>query len=189
MNLADSLAILGIAVGLAMDAFSVCIAAGMIIDRPTARHYFRLAFHFGLFQFMMPILGYFAGRYLESIIKDYDHWIALAILTVIGAKMIRESLSDDDRRIERDPSRGWTLIVLAVATSIDALAVGLSLGLLGSGILVPSVIIGVVCALFSVIGISIGKRVGALFGRRVEMIGGVILIAIGIRIAVSHLFP
>ncbi|HPI23406.1 MAG TPA: manganese efflux pump, partial [Spirochaetota bacterium] len=86
-------------------------------------------------------------------------------------------------------SRGWTLIVLAVATSIDALAVGLSLGLLGSGILVPSVIIGVVCALFSVIGISIGKRVGALFGRRVEMIGGVILIAIGIRIAVSHLFP
>ncbi len=176
-----------IATALAMDAFSVCITAGMIIRKPGPRHYFRLAFHFGLFQFMMPIIGYYAGYYLERWIKRYDHWIALALLGFIGVKMIYESLQHHDDEADRDPSRGWTLVLLAVATSIDALAVGFSIGVLNGPILIPSVIIGIVCALFSAAGIALGNRVGSLFGRRAEAVGGVLLIAIGIKILVEHL--
>lgn len=172
-----------------MDAFSVCISCGMIITKPDFRHYFRLAFHFGLFQFMMPLIGYFAGRYLEAYIKAFDHWIAFGLLMIIGLKMIYEAFSHNKETCEpaRDPSRGVSLLILAVATSIDALAVGLSLGVLGRQIFIPSVIIGVVCALFSVLGISIGKRVGALVGKRAEAVGGVMLVAIGIKILVEHL--
>ncbi len=183
----DFIAILGIAVGLAMDAFSVSIAAGMIIDKPAFRHYFRLAFHFGLFQFMMPILGYFAGIFVEKLIQSYDHWIAMALLGYIGIKMIRESFSKDKSEVVRDPSRGWSLIVLSVATSIDALAVGLSIGVLGKPILFPSAVIGIVCAMFSIFGIAIGKRAGSLLGKRVERAGGLILIAIGIKILLEHM--
>jgi putative Mn2+ efflux pump MntP len=185
----DLVSVLIIAVALAMDAFSVCISCGMIIANPDIRHYFRLAFHFGLFQFMMPIIGYFGGLYLESYIKPFDHWIAFGLLMFIGIKMIYEAFShrEDSCDPARDPSRGWSLIVLAVATSIDALAVGLSLGVLGRPVLIPSVIIGIVCALFSVIGISIGKRVGALVGRRAEAVGGLMLVAIGVKILIGHL--
>ncbi|OHD66032.1 MAG: hypothetical protein A2176_09720 [Spirochaetes bacterium RBG_13_51_14] len=186
----DFLSIIVIAVALAMDAFSVAISCGMIIASPGPRHYFRLAFHFGLFQFMMPVIGYFGGRYLEIYIKSYDHWLAFGLLLFIGLKMLREAFSskgaDCPAEERRDPSRGWSLLVLAVATSIDALAVGLSIGVLDHPILLPSVIIGAVCALFSILGTAIGKRVGLLFGRRAEAIGGVMLIAIGIKIVVGH---
>ncbi|MBP7734343.1 MAG: manganese efflux pump [Spirochaetes bacterium] len=185
----DFLSVLIVAVALAMDAFSVCVSCGMVIVNPGFRHYFRLAFHFGLFQFMMPIFGYFGGRYLEGYIKTFDHWIAFGLLLFIGLKMIYEAFSHEKESCDqaKDPSRGWSLIVLAVATSIDALAVGLSLGVLGRPILLPSVIIGAVCALFSVIGISIGRRVGPLVGRRAEAVGGLMLVAIGIKILVEHL--
>lgn len=184
----DLVEILIVAVALAMDAFSVCISCGMIIADPDLRHYFRLSFHFGLFQFMMPVIGYFGGLYLETYIKSFDHWIAFGLLLFIGLKMIYEAFSRKEETCEpaRDPSRGWSLIVLAVATSIDALAVGLSFGVLGRPILIPSVIIGVVCALFSVIGISIGRRVGALVGKRAEAAGGLMLVAIGIKILAEH---
>jgi manganese efflux pump family protein len=183
----DLLTIIGIAVGLAMDAFSVSIAAGMIITRITPGHYFRLAFHFGLFQFMMPIIGYFAGIYVEKIIRDYDHWAAMALLAYIGIRMIRGSFSTEEHSFKGDPSRGWTLVLLAVATSIDALAVGLSIGMLGKPIMLPSVIIGIICALFSATGIALGKKAGALLGKRVERLGGIILIAIGIKIVTEHI--
>ena len=184
----DHLNILGIAVGLAMDAFSVSLAAGFIIEKPGLRHYFRLAFHFGLFQFFMPVIGYAAGKYVESWIRDYDHWVALTLLALIGGKMIRDSLSsDEEHRFSRDPSRGLTLIALAVATSIDALAVGLVIGVHGKPILYPSIVIGVVCAFFSVAGVFLGKRAGILLGKRVEMFGGILLIAIGLRIVYEHL--
>ena len=184
----DLVEIFIVAAALAMDAFSVCISCGMAITDPDLRHYFRLSFHFGLFQFMMPIIGYFGGMYLESYIKAFDHWIAFGLLLFIGLKMIYEAFFHKEETCEpaRDPSRGWPLIVLAVATSIDALAVGLSLGVLGRPILVPSVIIGVVCALFSIIGISIGRRVGALVGKRAEAAGGLMLVAIGIKIVIEH---
>lgn len=183
----DLITIFGIATGLAMDAFSVCIAAGIVIGSPTPRHYFRLSFHFGLFQFLMPLLGYAAGMHVERLIADYDHWAAMALLVFIGLKMIKESFTRGREEITRDPSRGWQLVILSVATSIDALAVGLSIGVLGGSILFPSIVIGLVCALFSATGVALGRRVGALFGRRVERIGGVILIAIGVKIVLEHL--
>ena len=158
----------------------------MVIDNPTLRHYFRLSFHFGLFQFMMPILGYLAGVSIEWLIRDYDHWVAMALLSYIGLKMIKESFSAESKEFDRDPSRGWNLFVLSVATSIDALAVGLSIGVLGGPIMLPSVIIGIVCALFSIAGVGIGKKAGSLLGKRVERIGGLILIAIGAKIALEH---
>ncbi len=183
----DFITILGIAVGLAMDAFSVCIAAGIVIGNPAPRHYFRLSFHFGLFQFLMPLIGYAAGMHVEHLIADYDHWVAMGLLAFIGLKMIKESFTRGREEIARDPSRGWQLVILSVATSIDALAVGLSIGVLGGSILFPSIVIGLVCALFSATGVALGRRVGALFGRRVERIGGVILIAIGVKIVFEHL--
>lgn len=185
----DIVSISVIAVALAMDAFSVCISCGMVIASPGPGHYLRLALSFGFFQFMMPILGYFGGLYLESYIKTYDHWIAFGLLLFIGLKMLYEAFfrADESCDTAKDPSRGWSLLVLAVATSIDALAVGISIGVLNRPILLPSVIIGLVCAFFSVIGISIGRRIGPLIGKRAEAIGGLMLVAIGIKILVEHM--
>jgi putative Mn2+ efflux pump MntP len=183
----DILSIIAIAIGLAMDAFSVSIFAGIMIDKPDRGHYFRLSFHFGLFQFMMPIIGYWGGSTIENVISDFDHWIAMALLSFIGLKMIKESFSREEKINARDPSRGLTLIILSIATSIDALAVGLSIGVLGKPIILPSVIIGVVCSFFSIIGIRLGKRVGSILGRRAERIGGIILLIIGIKIVIEHL--
>jgi putative Mn2+ efflux pump MntP len=180
--------ILGIAVALAMDTLAVSIGLAVGLKGLSISQSFRLAFHFGLFQFLMPIIGYAAGRSIETYIRDYDHWVAVALLTYIGIKMIRESFAGENRlRIRRDPSRGWNLVLLSVATSIDALAVGLSLGVLGKPIVMPSIVIGVVCSLFSIAGIALGRKAGALLGRRVELLGGLILIAIGIKIVVDHL--
>lgn len=183
----DIVSIIAIAIGLAMDAFSVSIFAGITIDKPDRGHYFRLSFHFGLFQFMMPIFGYLGGSSVEYVIRDFDHWIAMALLLVIGLKMIWESFSRDEKVKVKDPSRGLTLILLSVATSIDALAVGLSIGVLGKPIILPSVVIGIVCSFFSIMGIRLGKKVGSLLGQRAERIGGIILIIIGIKIVIEHL--
>jgi len=185
----DLLAIFTVAVALAMDAFSVSISSGMIIKKPDFRHYFRLSFHFGLFQFMMPIIGYFFGVYLEHYIKDYDHWLAFGLLAFIGLKMIREAFAEKETAdFERnDPSKGFSLIVLAVATSIDALAVGLSIGVLNQPVLLPAIIIGVTCSVFSIAGVFIGKKAGALFGKKAEAIGGIMLLIIGIKILYEHL--
>ncbi len=183
----DIISIIIIAVSLAMDAFSVSITAGIVIDKCTYRHYFRLAFHFGLFQFMMPLIGYFAGIHVENYIKAYDHWIALALLIFIGGKMIKEAFSKkEDDSCKKDPSRGLNLVILAIATSIDALAVGISIGVLNKPIILPSIIIGVVCSIFSIIGISIGRKIPNI-SKKAEVIGGVMLIIIGLKILIEHL--
>lgn len=180
--------ILLIAIGLAMDAFSVSISAGIVIEKINFGHYFRLAFHFGLFQFLMPIIGYFAGIRIGDLISDYDHWVAFVLLAFIGGKMIYGALFHvGDEPSGEDPSRGWNLVVLSFATSIDALAVGLSLGVIGCAILFPSIVIGMVCAAFSVAGIFIGKKVGSLVGKRAELVGGLLLVAIGLKILLEHM--
>lgn len=183
----DWYTIAGIAVGLAMDAFSVAIGVGMVVEKATVGHYFRLPSAFGFFQFMMPIIGYFAGAFAESYIGGYDHWVALALLTYIGVRMIRESYSAERKGSRADPSRGWTLLILSVATSIDALAVGISIGVLRDSIVLPSIVIGIVCALFSAVGIAVGKAAGSFLGRRIERLGGLILIAIGVKIVLEHI--
>ena len=185
----DTTMLLFIAVGLAMDAFAVAVGAGIVLDRVTVRRTFRLGFHFGLFQFMMPIIGWAAGRSIYAWIAAFDHWIAFALLGFVGTKMIREALKPEEEREFVDPTRGWMLVTLSVATSIDALAVGLSLAALNVSIWYPSVIIGIVAAAFTSVGMHLGKRVGQAWGRRAEILGGAVLWIIGVRILVQHLLP
>ena len=178
--------LLGIAVGLAMDAFAVSIAVGLTIGGVTPRHVFRVAFHFGLFQFMMPILGWLAGSTISSYVADYDHWLAFGLLSIIGGKMLLGAGSDAGEKTKPDPTRGWLLVVLSVATSIDALAVGLSMAFLRVSILLPCIVIGLVAASFSAVGITFANRIFRRWGRVAEVLGGCALILIGLKILISH---
>ncbi len=179
--------VLMIAVALAMDASAVSMAAGASGQARGGRAAFRLSFHFGLFQFMMPVIGWYLGSTVAPLIAGVDHWIAFGLLAFVGGRMIRAGLSrDEEVSVPADPSRGFTLVALSVATSIDALAIGLSLAMLGVKIWYPSVVIGVVTAGLSLLGLGLGKRLGTLFGKRMETVGGVILVGIGLRILVSH---
>ncbi len=184
----DFISVLLIALALAMDAFTVALASGLIIKNITFRHVFRISFHFGLFQFFMPVLGWFAGKTIHSLIASIDHWIAFGLLAGIGGKMIYEAIVYSENKIQKDPSRGWNLVFFSLATSIDALAVGLSLGLLRASIWFPAIIIGITALILSIIGITLGNRLGYFFKKNVELVGGLILIGIGIRILYEHLF-
>ncbi len=185
MNLIE---VIGIAFGLAMDAFAVAIAVGSRLEKLTFRPLFRLSFHFGLFQFLMPIIGWFCGSRIAVYIRDFDHWIAFGLLGIIGGKMIYESFSrKSELNALRDPTRKWSLIMLSLATSIDALAVGLSLAMIDVEIFSASIIIGIVAAGMTLIGLFSGRKLGELFGRRMELLGGLVLIAIGVKILLEHL--
>ena len=177
----------GIAVGLAMDALAVAVGTGLVLRRLTFRHVFRLAFHFGLFQSLMPIVGWLAGRTVEAHIRDVDHWVAFGLLAFVGGKMLWEARSKEGPAEGGDPTRGWMLVILSIATSIDALAVGLSMAFLKVSIWIPSLVIGIVCAAFTAFGILSGARVGRRFGRWPEVVGGLVLLGIGGKILVSHL--
>jgi putative Mn2+ efflux pump MntP len=180
--------ILLIAVSMAMDAFAVCLGVGTQQRLAGRRPTFRLAFHFGLFQFIMPVIGWFAGMTILKYIAAYDHWVAFGLLGFVGVRMIRSGLDPQAEPPSSDPSRGWSLVLLALATSIDALAVGFSLGVMGVTIWYPAVVIGVVTGLLSWLGLRLGNRLGTLFGKRMEIAGGVLLILIGLRILIQHLF-
>ena len=175
-----------IAGGLAMDAFAVSLAAGAsgALD---PRAVFRLAFHFGLFQFLMPVLGWTAGVHVAGIVLTAGDWVAAGLLTLVGVRMIRsgQGMGTGPRQ---DPSRGITLVTLCVATSLDALAIGFSLALLQVSIWYPSAVIGGVTALLSVGGVHLGARLGTGFGRRMEIAGGVLLTLLGGRILLAHFF-
>jgi len=179
---------MAIAVALAMDAFAVAIVAGLAVAPMTKRHVFRLAFHFGLFQALMPLLGWSAGRMMHRFIASLDHWVAFGLLLFVGGKMIRAACSGNQRTrtARHDPTSGWQLVLLSIATSIDALAVGLSLALIGSAIILPAVIIGVVAAIFTCVGMLLGRQTSILWGERIELIGGLVLIALGIKIVLEH---
>ncbi len=183
----DLLTLIGIALALAMDAFAVALAAGVQLNPLTGRQLFRLSFHFGLFQGIMPIIGWLAGLGLRDLIAAFAPWVAFVLLTFVGCKMIYEAFSDADTRSERqDPTRGMTLVLLSIATSIDALAVGFSLSLLGISIWTPAVIIGVVAAILTVTGMLIGRTIASIWGSRVEIIGGIVLVGIGLKILFQH---
>ncbi len=180
--------ILVVAVGLSMDAVAVSLAASASNRARGARATFRLSFHFGLFQFLMPVAGWFLGASVARHLGSIDHWVAFGLLTLVGGRMIRAALRGDETHLAADPSRWPTLILLSVATSIDALAVGLTLAMLGSGIWYASFIIGLVTAGLSCLAILLGARVGRAVGRRMEAVGGLALIAIGTRILWQHLW-
>ena len=181
------LGILLLAVSMAMDAFAVSLGAGSLPETQGPRPTFRLAFHFGLFQFIMPILGWLAGASIEPFIGGVDHWIAFGLLAFVGIRMIRSGLSKGEEENPKDPSRGWTLVLLSVAVSIDALAVGLSLGVLGMPVGYPALVIGLTTGVLSVAGLRLGHGVGGRLGRPFQIIGGLLLIGIGLRIVIMHL--
>lgn len=182
--------VLAVAFALAMDAFAVSVGVSLRPGGLTKKQTFRMAFHFGLFQFMMPLLGWQATRtILLELIEPFDHWVAFGLLLIIGAKMIfeffrtkRESQSD-----QTDSTRGFSLLILSVATSIDALAVGMSLAALQVTILYPASVIGIIAFLMTILGTRIGPPLGRLVGRSAELLGGLILILIGVKILLEHL--
>ena len=176
-----------IAIGLAMDSFAVSLGAGTTHHARGYRASIRMSFHFGLFQGLMPVVGWLAGTTVAPLIAAFDHWVALALLAFVGVRMIRSGLDPEAETHKNDPTRGFTLVALCIATSIDALAVGLSLAMLGVMIWSPAVIIGVITAILSLIGSRIGNRLGLRFGKVMEVTGGGVLILIGLRVVLSHL--
>ncbi|MBP7462200.1 MAG: manganese efflux pump [Candidatus Delongbacteria bacterium] len=189
MSWQELIPILLIAVGLSMDAFAVSISCGLTIQCLHLRHAFRIAFFFGFFQAVMPILGWLAGQSLLAALQDYDHWLAFILLGWVGGKMIHESFRAKTCEPAADPLRLKNLLLLAVATSIDALAVGLSLSLIRVSILTPALIIGMVTFVISLGGVYIGERIGQWFQQKIEVLGGIILIGIGTKILLDHLYP
>jgi putative Mn2+ efflux pump MntP len=181
--------VLGLAVALAMDCFAVSMGLACGRQELSGRQAVRMALVFGAFQFGMPVLGWFAGENIVRLMKGLDHWIAFGLLAAIGGRMIFESfhLTDEEKVCRPDQTRGGRLLLLAVATSIDALAVGLSLGVIRAGILYPAVVIGVVCFVLTIIGARLGPVVGRATGRWADILGGLILVGIGVRILVQHL--
>ncbi len=178
-----------IAVALAMDAFAVSIATGVSLKDVSFRQTFRLSWHFGLFQALMPIIGWRAGLSIHTRIESYDHWVAFSLLSFVGINMIRKTFQQDKYEGQKkDPTKGLTLVVLSVATSIDALAVGLSISMLNVSIWTPALVIGIVAGIFTIIGLQIGKRIGSVMRLSLytEAIGGIVLLAIGLNILHEH---
>jgi manganese efflux pump family protein len=175
-----------IAFGLALDAFAVSLVAGAVGRIGNHRGAVRLAFHFGLFQFIMPVFGWYLGFKIEPFVKNFDYWIAFTLLSYIGVKMIWESYKPVSR-LTRDPSKGKQMVLLSFATSIDALVVGFSLAILMISVWYPAFIIGLITALLSITGIYLGKVVGSKIGKKMEIVGGLVIIGIGIKIIISHL--
>lgn len=176
-----------LSVGLAMDASAVSMVAAASGFTNGSRAVFRLAFHFGLFQAGMPFLGWLLGSSVVDLISAWDHWIAFGLLAVVGGRMIYSGLDANEERMVSDPTRGFTLITLSVATSIDALAVGFSFSLLDLGILIPCLMIGWITFFMSLLATRLGRAAGARAGKRVEILGGLILMGIGTRILLSHI--
>lgn len=184
----DLLSLLFIAFGLSADCFAVALSGSISLQVVSYRQIFRTAFAFGLFQALMPVLGWFAGRTVVEIIAAYDHWLAFTLLAIVGGRMIWEAVRSKDSHSEgTDITKGITLLTLSVATSIDALAVGLSFAFLEIDIRIASLIIGLVAFCVTAIGFALGRKAGGLLGRRAKFAGGVILIGIGLRILLTHI--
>ena len=183
------LTIAGLAVALAMDALAVSIAAGVFIRNVRPRQFFRLSWHFGLFQGLMPVIGWAAGLSVRQWIARFDHWAAFLLLALVATGMLREAFDKaENGGLKSDPTRGWRLVLLSVATSIDALAVGLSLAVIGVSVWFPAVIIGLTAALFTLFGLVLGSRAGriAWLRRYAEITGAVVLYVIGLHILYEH---
>jgi putative Mn2+ efflux pump MntP len=184
----DMTVLIGISIGLSMDALAVSVANGFMIKQLRVRHAFRIAFFFGFFQALMPLIGWAAGITFSQYIKSIDHWIAFGLLLLVGVRMIWDSVSKSKKdEAARNCLHFPTLLVLSIATSIDALAVGVSFAFLDMTIWMPILIIGLITFVICFIGVNIGSKLGPLFGSKLGLIGGLILIGIGIKILVEHL--
>lgn len=182
----EILTIILLAIGLAMDAFAVSICKGLAMGKAQWRSMIVIGLWFGAFQAIMPIIGYFLGRSCYDLIKDYDHWIAAALLFLIGANMIREALSGEEEDMNADIGFK-VMLILAIATSIDALAIGISIAMDSDrSIFASALVIGVITMVISMVGVKIGSVFGDRFGTKAEILGGVILILIGVKVILEH---
>lgn len=182
------ISIIFIALSLSADCFAVALSGSAAMGKVSRFQVVRTALAFGLAQFLMPLIGWLAGRTIVNIISAYDHWVAFALLAFVGGHMIWDSLKGEDGRAEgTDITRGFLLFTLAIATSIDALAVGLSFALLEIGIIQASLIIGLVAFCVTAVGFWLGRKTGVLLGKRAKLVGGVVLIGIGLRILIAHI--
>lgn len=192
MTLSELIFSIGVAFALGCDAFAVGLAVGT--KKPCRRASFRLWFHFGLFQFLMPIIGWNIGTSLVESIKDYDHWVAFLLMFVIASKMLKESFEEeadcangtddslDEVERTKDPTRGLSLVGLSLATSIDALGVGFGMGVARMTLLKPAIIIGITAALMTYVGICLGRKLSVRFGKKVEIVGAIILYIIAFKL-------
>ena len=185
----NTAAVFCIAFALAMDAFAVSIATGIALKTVNRRQTMRLAWHFGFFQFAMPVIGWSAGNTVRTHIASYDHWIAFILLLLVGGNMLKEAFQKQPAEPDKkDPTKGLSLVLLSIATSIDALAVGVSFSILNISIWFPALVIGIIAAMCTGAGINIGRRLGASshIGNYADMTGGLVLIAIGFKILYDH---
>ena len=183
----DLFSVLFIAFSLSADCFAVALSGSISMRTLSYLQVFRTSCAFGLFQFIMPILGWLAGRTIVEAISAYDHWLAFALLAFVGGRMIWESFhSRASYGKDTDITKGVTLLTLSVATSIDALAVGLSLVFLKVDIIMASIIIGIVAFVVTASGFSLGKKAGSFLGKQAKLVGGIVLMGIGLRILLTH---
>jgi putative Mn2+ efflux pump MntP len=176
------------ALGLAMDAFAVSLCVGTTPRGRSPRAIFRISFHSGLFQGLMTLLGWLAGSTIAPWINGWSHWLVLALLAWVGIRMIRDGLNPGESCVQQDPTRGGSLIMVCIATSLDAMAVGLSMAMLKVDVIFASAVIAIVALLLSLFGCLLGNKLGMHFGKRMEILGGLILNGIGLRVVISHLF-
>jgi manganese efflux pump family protein len=188
MSAAEFFSTFFIALGLAADCFAVALGGSLSIRKLRYIQIFRTGLAFGLAQTLMPVIGWLVGKTVIDYVAGYDHWVAFGLLAVVGGRMLWEAFHEkDEHKEDTDISRGLLLVTLALATSIDALAVGLSYAFLEINILFAGLLIGIVAFLITHLGFYLGRKAGHLLGRNARIIGGVILIGIGARILVSHL--
>ena len=183
----DAITVLLIAVGLAMDCLSVSIMSGLAMKNLRISNALRIGASFGFFQAFMPVMGWLGGLGMKGLITGVDHWVAFGLLSAIGGRMVLESIRRKPAKKEVYPLNSYVLLTLSVATSIDALAVGVSLAFLKTTIVIPVVVMGTITFLISSLGVYVGNRFGRFFGSKVEAAGGFILIGIGIKILIEHL--
>jgi manganese efflux pump family protein len=181
----DLLTIFFVALGLTFDSLAVSISTGLIVSHIRFWQACKIAFVFAVFQGLMPLIGWFLGIQVKDLIVDFDHWLAFVLLFAIGAKMIYESFLEEKN--EFDPTKLMVMMGLALATSIDALVVGVSFAFIEINILLSVVVIGTMTFLVSMSGIFVGKKASSLYGRKIELLGGIILIGIGLKILIEHL--
>ena len=181
-----ALEILLISIGLAMDAFAVSICKGLLFKTMSWKKAIIVGLYFGFFQALMPLIGYFLGATFESVVTKVDHWIAFILLGIIGINMIKEAFGNDEEN-QNDKVDFKTMIMLAIATSIDALAVGITFAFLKVNMVIATIMIGIVTFTICVIGVKIGNKFGDKYERKAEVIGGLILIFMGIKILLEHL--
>jgi putative Mn2+ efflux pump MntP len=184
----DLYSLLILSIGLAMDAFSVAIVAGFGLGKIKLLDSLKVSISFGLAHVIMPIIGWSLGTSILLVIQTWDHWVAFILLAFVGGRMIIEGLDKSDEDISSDLLGFVNLVLFTVAVSIDALAVGLSFSLHNLGIWVPSLYMGIGTLLFTLIGLNIGNKTGKRFGKKAQIIGGIVLILIGLRITITHIF-